>query len=263
MNTTTALERYLDSVRWQTQRGRTPRAAEGVGPRTAERLGVHRPMIAMSRQAGSGAHVVANELVARLGAASAPNEPPWTIFDRNLVNAVLERHDLPERLADFMPEDRVSEIADAIDSFFGLHPSASTLVRKTADTILRLAEIGNVVVIGRGAVVVTAELDYAFRVRLVGSLERRIRYAREHLGLDERSAEEFVNKEDMGRRRYVKKYYGKDVDDPLLYHLVVNTDEVPYDEAARIIADAVEERIRQRERAAEAPDARDRAIAGR
>ena len=32
--------------------------------------------------------------------------PPWTIFDRNLVERVLEDHDLPARLAKFMPEDR-------------------------------------------------------------------------------------------------------------------------------------------------------------
>ena len=30
--------------------------------------------------------------------------------------------------------------------------------------------------------------------------------------------------------------HNKDVDDPLLYHLVINTDLVPFDEAARMIA---------------------------
>ena len=33
--------------------------------------------------------------------------------------------------------------------------------------------------------------------------------------------------------RYVKKYFGKDIDDPLLYHLVINTDLVSYGESAR------------------------------
>ena len=41
-----------------------------------------------------------------------------------------------------MPEDRVSGITETIDGLLGVHPPTRTLVRKTADTILRLAEIG-------------------------------------------------------------------------------------------------------------------------
>jgi cytidylate kinase len=48
-----------------------------------------------------------------------------------------------------------------------------------------------------------------------------------------------VRRVDLARRRYVKKYYGADIDDPLLYHLVINTDQVSHVEAARLIADAV------------------------
>jgi cytidylate kinase len=49
-------------------------------------------------------------------------------------------------------------------------------------------------------------------------------------------------REDRGRKRYLKRYFDTDLDDPMLYHLVINTDLVPYEEAARIIADAVLER---------------------
>ena len=89
---------------------------------------------------------MAQELVGRLQARDPKASPPWTVFDRNLVAEVLQEHHLPERLAGSMPEDRVSEIADTLDELFGLRPSSWTLVRKTADTILHLAEIGNVIV---------------------------------------------------------------------------------------------------------------------
>jgi len=230
MKPATALERYLESVKY----GSRPLRESPSHP-----PGVHRRVITISRQAGSGAHVVADELVARLQAGERPGSPPWTVFDRDLVDRVLEDHDLPARLAEFMPEDRVSGIADSVDELFGVRPSSSTLVRKTADTILRLAELGNVVLIGRGANIITRKLDYAFHVRLVGSLERRIRYVQGYLDLSPQAAAHHVREEDLGRKRYVKKYYGKDIDDPLLYHLVVNTDLVPYVEAGRIIAQAV------------------------
>ena len=138
-----------------------------------------------------------------------------------------------------MPEDRVSRIADTIDELFGLHPSTWTLVRKTADTILRLAEIGNVIVIGRGANILTDRLAFAFHVRLIGSERRRIEHVQDYLHLGPQAAADYVRATDQGRRRYVTKYYGRDIDDPLLYHIVINTDRVPYAEAARMIADAV------------------------
>lgn len=229
MKASTALERYLESVSYASR----PRGSPSLP------LGVHRPMITISRQAGSGAHTVADELVARLQAGEPPGSPPWTVFDRDLVDRVLADHDLPDRLVEFMPEDRVPAIADSIDELFGVHPSTATLVKKTAETILRLAELGNVVVIGRGANIITWKLAHAFHVRLVGSVERRVEYVQGYLHLGPKAAAEYVRKEDLGRKRYVKKYYGKDIDDPLLYHLVVNTDRVSYVEAARMIAEAV------------------------
>jgi len=231
MKAATGLERYLESAKYESR----PRRGSLADPSDVHR----RPVITISRQAGSGAHVVAGELVARLQAQAGPGSPPWTIFDRDLVDMVLKDHELPERLAEFMPEDRVSGIGDSVDELFGVRPSASTLVRKTADTILRLAELGNVVLIGRGANIVTRKLDYAFHVRLVGSVRRRVRYLEGYLDLSPQAAAEYVRKEDLGRKRYVKKYYAEDIDDPLLYHLVINTDRVSYMEAARMIAEAV------------------------
>ncbi|HEX9122383.1 MAG TPA: cytidylate kinase-like family protein [Actinomycetota bacterium] len=196
-------------------------------------------MITISRQAGAGAHVIAEELLARLSARAPKDSPPWTVFDRNLVDEVLKHHDLPARLAEFMPEDRVSRVSDAVEELFGLRPRSSTLVKRTAETILHLAEVGNVILIGRGANLITAGLGWALHVRLVGSEEKRVAYIQEHLQLDLRAATEYVRTQDLGRKRYVKEYYGKDVEDPLLYDLVINTDRVGYQEAARIIADAV------------------------
>src|SRR6185369_11998039 len=103
----------------------------------------------------------------------------WMIFDRNLVEKVLEDHNLPGRLAKFMPEDRISGVSDTMDELFGLHPASWILVRKISETILHLAEMGNVIVIGRGANVITSKLSHVFHVRLVGSLENRVKHLQE------------------------------------------------------------------------------------
>jgi hypothetical protein len=205
----------------------------------AYRDSTQRRAISLSRQAGSGAHSVAEKLVELLQAQDPKGSCPWAVFDRNLVAKVLEDHHLPNRLAKFMPEDRISAISDTMDELFGLHPPSWTLVRQMADTVLRLAELGNVILIGHGASIVTSKLDHVFHVRLVGSLEQRVKHLQEHLHLTHKAALQFANREDRGRRRFLKKYFKKDIDDPLHYHLVINTDRVPYDEAARMIAHAV------------------------
>jgi cytidylate kinase len=195
--------------------------------------------ITISRQSGSGGHAVAERLAACLQARTSADECPWTVFDRELVHKVLEEHHLPKSVERFMAEDRISEMADTMDELFGLHPPSWLLVRKTAETVLRLAELGNVILIGRGAAVITRKLDYVFHVRLVGSLNKRVEHMQSITGLNRRDAEHMVNRDDRGRRRYLKKYFGKDIDDPLLYHLVINTDSVPYAAAGELIADAI------------------------
>ncbi len=210
--------------------------------KAAYRDATHRLAITLSRQAGSGAHSVAEKLVELLQAKAPAGACPWTVFDRNLVAKVLEDHHLPERLARFMPEDRISGISDTMDELFGLHPPSWTLVRKMAETVLRLAELGNVILIGHGAGLVTNKLEHVFHVRLIGSLERRVAHLEEYLQLSHKAALEFANREDRGRRRFLKKYFKRDIDDPLLYHMIINTDRVSFAEAARMIADAVSER---------------------
>jgi hypothetical protein len=191
--------------------------------------------VTASRQAGCGAHVFAEELAGWLRNNLPEDATPWTIFDRNLLAAVLQDHHLPARLTAFMPEDRISQLDDIIQQLFILHPPTETLVRQTSETILHLAELGHVIILGRGANLVTQRLPGALHVRLIGSVEQRIARQRQFDHLDRKDALKRIKQEDGGRRRYIKKYFGKDVDDPLLYHFVINSDWVALEDAARTV----------------------------
>jgi len=57
--------------------------------------------------------------------------------------------------------------------------------------------------------------------------------------LTETEAHKFCLSQDRGRERYLKKYFNADVNDPLLYHLIINTGLVNYNNAAKLIGDAV------------------------
>ena len=199
--------------------------------------------VTISRQSGCGAHLVGEKLVQYLEARAASDGPPWRLLDRNLVEKVLQDHQLPERLARFMPEDRVQEISDIMEDCFGLHPPSELLIHRISETVLREAAAGNVIIVGRGANMITAKLPHMLHVRLVGSLERRLERLQRFEGLGRKEAQDRIRHEDAGRERYMKKYFDRSIDDPLLYHLVINTDSVSFDEATRMIGDLVLRRV--------------------
>jgi cytidylate kinase len=231
MNTQTSLERCQAFINCQVQ--------PASPPAFASRSGSNWRAVTISRQAGAGGHTVARRLAEYLQIHGAGGQRPWLVFDENLAAEVLKDHHLPARLAAFMPEDRVPEIRDILEEVLGAHPPVRALVRKTAETILHLAELGNAILIGRGANIITASLESVFHVRLIGSLTRRVAHIREIQRVGEKAALKFVRVEDRGRRRYLRKYHDQDIDNPLLYHLVINTDLVGYDKAAALIGDAV------------------------
>ncbi len=203
-----------------------------------------RPAVTLSRQAGCGALVVAQKLAALLQPGLPPEDPPWTVFDRNLMDKVLEDHNLPARLAKFLPEDRATELQDITDKLFGLRPASWTMIQLTSETILKLAALGNVILIGRAANIITAKLPQVVHVRLVAPLEARLKHCQEHYEMTAKAARDFCQREDEGRRRYLKKYFQSDLEDALRYDLTVNTGAVAFDTAAGLIADTVRAKVK-------------------
>src|SRR5208337_2709722 len=112
--------------------------APGAG-RVAHGMSTVRRAVTISRQSGCGAHRVAGNLAVYLHEHGDGTR--WAVFDRNLVEKVLQDHNLSPRLAAFMPEDRFHGIDDTLDELFGLHPPSHELVRQTAETILRLVDL--------------------------------------------------------------------------------------------------------------------------
>lgn len=196
------------------------------------------PFVTISRQYGAGGHTVAVLLERELNGASEGSSG-WAVFDRDLVKTVLAEHGLPEEMARYVREGRTSEIRDILEEMCGLHPPAFELVRKTCETLMHLASLGQVILVGLGASLATKGLEGGFHVRLVGSREKRIANAASYYGITLQEAGKRVTREDQNRRDYVRQNFNADIDDPLLYDLVINTDRILYGDAARMIADEV------------------------
>lgn len=201
------------------------------------------PTVTLSRQTGTGGLAVAKELADFLQANRPGSPAPWTVFDRALVEKVLAQLNLPARFAKYMPEDRVSYLQDALEELLGLHPPQTDLVTQTTQTILGLAELGNCVIVGRAAHVILAGAPSVVHVRLVGSMQRRIARIMATRGLTAAAAARYIEDEDAARARYLRAHFDASADDPLAYHLVLNTDHFPAAESARIIGHLVLDRL--------------------
>lgn len=201
------------------------------------------PCITISRQTGAGADKVSDSLVRFFECYKKENSPQWTIFDKNLIQKVLEDYNLPHQLAEVMEEKKYSAIISMANELLGGQPGIWDLVHKTIRTILQLAQTGNVIIIGRGGNIITARLKNAFHVRLVASMEDRIKHVQEYYQLDRTKSIEFIKKDDIARKSYLMNYFNKNIDDPLLYHITINTTILHYEEAAQLIGRLVVQRF--------------------
>jgi len=118
--------------------------------------GIGGPM-ATGRETGSGGIFFGETLCAYLEKTQPKGRGPWAMVNRELVDKILEDEALPDRLASWSPEDHLSGVSFVIEELLGLHRATWRPMQEVTETILRLAEMGNCILVGRGAHVEYAE----------------------------------------------------------------------------------------------------------
>jgi len=202
-----------------------------------------RPFITISRETSAGATTLGHLLLPLLERRLGEPGREWILLDKDLLNRVLATQHLPQRLAAFLPEDKISEIKAVIGELVGLHPPLWQLEQQVAEAIRQFAEIGRAIFVGRGAQLVTRSLPGGFHVRLVASLQARVERTAALLKCDRATAEAHVLRNDSARDRYVKMHFAEDIGDPHLYDIVINTDQIPTAAAAPLVAQLLAEKM--------------------
>ncbi|MBN2006374.1 MAG: cytidylate kinase-like family protein [Anaerolineae bacterium] len=118
----------------------------------------------------------------------------------------------------------------------------SKLIRRVIE---EYAQIGNVIIVGRGGQVALRDFPHAFHMRVQADKTLRIQRLIERLGLDFKDAEREINQSDKERARYLNYYYDANWDDPSLYHLIVNTGKLSVDLITHLICEAVKQSSHQ------------------
>lgn len=200
------------------------------------------PFVTISRESGAGGSTLANALASRLQEL-LPGEVPWTVFDRNLVEAMLQSRHLSPRIARFLPEDRVSEIDASIGELVGLHPNIWNLIERTNEMMRELARNGHVILVGRGANCATAAIENGTHLRLVAPVDFRAHHMARELGQSPEAAATHNNQVDAARRAYVRSVFEAEIDRASFYDLVINTARFSTEQAVELVVGAVRSRL--------------------
>jgi CMP/dCMP kinase len=97
----------------------------------------------------------------------------------------------------------------------------------------------NIVVIGRGGQSALRDMPKALHVRIDAPLKQRIQRVQEQQRLSWDDARQQILDQDDAAEEYLERFFGVQWDDPLLYHLMINTGRWSVEAAAQIIVDAV------------------------
>ena len=115
-------------------------------------------------------------------------------------------------------------------------PVADTHYVETLTAVIKeLAEDPAIVIRGRGSQFILKDHPNAIHVLVVAPLELRILRVMESLDMPQGDAEREIDRFDGSRRAFTKRYFGAELEDPIHYHLTINTCRLNYEAAAQII----------------------------
>jgi cytidylate kinase len=107
--------------------------------------------------------------------------------------------------------------------------------------VLEMASGDDVVLAGMAAAIVLRQVPHALRVRTNAAERIRAERVEHQQGLTREAALDHVRHSDQERASRVKFLYRVNVDDHLLYDMVLNTERMTADEGARIIQETLKE----------------------
>lgn len=197
-------------------------AAERASMKQSRSLPSSTPFITISRQAGAGGKLLAQQLVETLNR----HDPPWSAWDQELIEKVAFEHNIPCEDIAALEDDRRPWFLDFVNGLISRHASAgdeSTVYARVAETVRALALAGRAVIVGRGGVYLTAGMEGGIHVRLVAPLAHRVENMAAQLNLSLNQAVKEVAQIDHNRATFYKKYWPRKQLAPDVFTLTLNT----------------------------------------
>jgi cytidylate kinase len=201
-------------------------------------------LITISREFGAGA----SDLAARLGETLG-----WPVLDAEIPHAVAERLGIPDDSLEQWDEHSpglLESIGHALvmgspdvvlDPTYARRPVAEDVANATRDLLLERAAGVPLIVVGHGGQAIFHDRPRTLHVRLVAPIELRAERVIGRRACSRHEAVAIAQSVDRDRMGYVKQFYHRDVRDPLLYAIVINTGIVAMPEAEALVVSLLAE----------------------
>jgi cytidylate kinase len=193
------------------------------------------PTVTLTREFGCEGYPVAERLQSVLEKRTGR---PWVVMDRALLEVVAKEKGLPpEVLHDVGLRNRILD--EILSTFSSRWKSDKDYYRLLARQIVTLAEQGNVILVGRGASILTQETGNCFHFRLIAPLEFKVASISARMGLSTDEARDFVEGRQRQRDAFLKDFLGRDIGEPTLYHLIFNNARCTATRIAELMAEVI------------------------
>ena len=206
---------------WEIARSQRPRRPPAVRPSVAD-------FLCLSRQVGTDGVGVATLLGKQLG---------WPVFDREILEAMADSDETRRRIYESMDERDLGWWEEALRSLMQSEFVRNDYFKRLCETLLSLARQGPCIFLGRGADLVLPR-DRGFRVRLLEPVEVRLQRLCRILECDTAAGKRQMERIERERRRFLRRHFGIDSEDPMRFDLTVNLAELSHAEAAAAILEA-------------------------
>ena len=197
-------------------------------------------VITISRQFGAGGRTVGQMVADKLGYSFADNE---------IIQMVAKEANVSPHWVESVEKEAGSKLSRILSGMV----SQKWLDRVLTDErgyideqiyldylvliIAKIADEGDVVILGRGSQYILNDHPDAFHILLIDEFENRVKFMMEHYHLDQKKATQVVGYEDRRRLSLYKKLGKVDYDNPSLYHLVLNMSRMNLEKGCRLICD--------------------------
>ena len=191
------------------------------------------PVVTISRRMGSGARIVAGKLAADLG---------WSLWDKELLDAMAENADVSHRVVESFDERTMSELEVIARAALGDHELGGFIyARHLAKAVAAIAKLGNAIILGRGA---NFLLPDALNIRIDASDKHRIENMTTYENLTRKEAALKIVQSDRERRDFLIRAFGRERVETCHYDLTICTDKFSTADAVEIIKTAMEARFK-------------------
>jgi cytidylate kinase len=214
------------------------KAYHGLGDRAKELVAKPappKPTITITREYGCEAFPVAEELV-RL--AEKKTGERWVLVDKSLLDAVAKEHRIPaEIILALGKKPRLFD--DMLTTFSQNWKGDADYYRLLCQQVVMTASVGNAVIVGLGAPIITRSMANCHHFRLIAEHDFKVASIARRMKISKQEAEIMVLDRQKERDRVIRKLLDADEHAPLLYHAIFNNGKIKSRQIARIISEHV------------------------